>query len=145
MDPFQRTMMLSGGDSFKQTYCPFTENDPGNDVDPLFAANQAVLDNLALIDCAEDGVEDDNHEEKYSWRLSKTALEGMGLRHGEDAMVADAPDSFARAMVSVYNDDELWQLLSSNGQASLQGRFTPDVAKAALELAIRDVKGKASF
>ena len=76
---------------------------------------------------------------------SQTALEGMGLRHGEDAMVADAPDSFARAMVSVYNDDELWQLLSSNGQASLQGRFTPDVAKAALELAIRDVKGKASF
>ncbi len=76
---------------------------------------------------------------------SQTALEGMGLRHGEDAMVADAPESFARAMVSVYNDDELWQLLSSNGQASLQGRFTPDVAKAALELAIRDVKGKASF
>ena len=60
-------------------------------------------------------------------------------------MVADAPDSFARAMVSVYNDDELWQLLSSNGRASLQGRFTPDVAKAALELAIRDVKRKASF
>ena len=76
---------------------------------------------------------------------SQTALEGMGLRHGEDAMVADAPDSFARAMVSVYNDDELWQLLSSNGRASLQGRFTPDVAKAALELAIRDVKRKASF
>ena len=76
---------------------------------------------------------------------SQTALEGMGLRHGEDAMVADAPESFARAMVSVYNDDELWQLLSSNGQASLQGRFTPDVAKAALELAIRDVKRKASF
>ena len=76
---------------------------------------------------------------------SQTALEGMGLRHGEDAMVADAPESFARAMVSVYNDDELWQLLSSNGQASLQGRFTPDVAKAALELAIRDVKRKAIF
>ncbi len=76
---------------------------------------------------------------------SQTALEGMGLRHGEDAMVADAPESFARAMVSVYNDDELWQLLSAKGQASLQGRFTPDVAKAALELAIRDVKGKASF
>jgi len=76
---------------------------------------------------------------------SQTALEGMGLRHGQDAMVADAPESFARAMVSVYNDDELWQLLSSNGQASLQGRFTPDVAKAALELAIRDVKRKAIF
>ena len=76
---------------------------------------------------------------------SRTALEGMGLQHGKDAMVADTPESFAAAMVSVYNDDALWHLLSANGRASLQGRFTPDVARAALELAISDVKGKAGF
>ena len=76
---------------------------------------------------------------------SRTALEGMGLQHGKDAMVADTPESFAAAMVSVYNDDELWQLLSAKGRASLQGRFTPDVARTALELAIRDVKRKAGI
>ena len=69
----------------------------------------------------------------------------MGLQHGKDAMVADTPESFAAAMVSVYNDDELWQLLSAKGRASLQGRFTPDVARTALELAIRDVKRKAGI
>lgn len=47
-------------------------------------------------------------------------------------MFASTPEAFAQAMAEVYGDQGLWNTLSANGRESLQGRFTPDVAKRAL-------------
>ena len=63
---------------------------------------------------------------------SPMALEGMGLENRRDAMFASTPAVFAQAMAEVYGDEALWNMLSANGRESLQGRFTPDVAKRAL-------------
>ena len=67
---------------------------------------------------------------------SPVALEGMGLESGRDAMSAATPVAFAQAMATVYGDEQLWAILSANGRASLQGRFTPDVARLALREAL---------
>ena len=67
---------------------------------------------------------------------SPVALEGMGLESGRHAMSASTPEAFAQAMAAVYGDEQLWASLSANGRASLQGRFTPDVARLALREAL---------
>ena len=63
---------------------------------------------------------------------TSAALEGMGLCHRQHVLSADTAEAFAAAMVEAYTDEPLWRTLSGNGQQSLQGRFTPDVAREAL-------------
>ena len=67
---------------------------------------------------------------------TSAALEGMGLCHRQHVLSADTADAFAAAMVEAYTDEPLWRTLSGNGQQSLQGRFTPDVAREALSDAL---------
>ena len=67
---------------------------------------------------------------------SPAAVEGMGLVHGENVMSAATPRAFADAILAVYDDAELWQSLSDNGRASLEGRFTSQVATSALREAL---------
>jgi glycosyltransferase involved in cell wall biosynthesis len=43
------------------------------------------------------------------------AVEGMSLTNGEDVMVADGPEQFADAVVSLYQDEVLWNRISHNG------------------------------
>lgn len=63
---------------------------------------------------------------------SSMAFEGMSLAHGRDAMMADTPDAFADAISQLLSDSGLWQTLSDNGRASLDGQFSFDVAEAKL-------------
>ena len=63
---------------------------------------------------------------------SPDAFEGMGLTHEREVMVAETPEDFADSIARVCNDRVLWQALSEKGGASLAGRFTPEVAEAAL-------------
>ena len=63
---------------------------------------------------------------------SPVAVEGMGLTHEREAMVAETAEDFAESIVKVCSDPALWQTLSMNGGASLAGRFTPEVAEQAL-------------
>lgn len=67
---------------------------------------------------------------------TSAALEGMDLEHRRQAMFADNAEAFATAMAEVYRDRVLWSVLSENGQHSLQDRFTPQVARAALDEAL---------
>ena len=67
---------------------------------------------------------------------SAAALEGMDLEHGRQAMLAETAEAFASAMIEAYSDQALWHALSENGQQSLQDRFTPQVARDALEDAL---------
>ena len=63
---------------------------------------------------------------------SPVAFEGMGLTHERDVMVAETAEGFAESVAKVCADPALWQTLSERGGASLAGRFTPEVAEAAL-------------
>ena len=67
---------------------------------------------------------------------TSAALEGMGLSHRQHVLSADTAEAFAAAMVEAYTDESLWRTLSGSGQQSLQGRFTPDVAREALSDAL---------
>ena len=43
------------------------------------------------------------------------AAEGMELTDHEDILVADEPEDFARALIELYESEELWNRLSENG------------------------------
>jgi glycosyltransferase involved in cell wall biosynthesis len=55
------------------------------------------------------------------------ALEGMHLRPGEDALVADDANGFADAMIRLWNDEQLWSKLSENGRRSIRENFSFEV------------------
>jgi glycosyltransferase involved in cell wall biosynthesis len=56
--------------------------------------------------------------------------EGIGLRHGEDVLIADTPESFAAAVLQVYENREYWDRLSGAGQACIRAHFSVQAAEA---------------
>jgi GT2 family glycosyltransferase len=58
---------------------------------------------------------------------SNVGAEGMSLRDGEEALIADAPRDFAEAVVRLYRDAGLWRRLSDNGYAHVEKHFGPRV------------------
>jgi SAM-dependent methyltransferase/glycosyltransferase involved in cell wall biosynthesis len=65
--------------------------------------------------------------------VSTVAAEGIGLTHGTDAMIADEAADFARCVVQLYRDHELWQRVSAGGRRKVEERFSPQVARRELE------------
>ena len=57
------------------------------------------------------------------------AVEGMHLVHGEDVLVADNPADFARQIVRLHRDPELWARLSRGGMQNIRSYFSFDAAK----------------
>ena len=70
--------------------------------------------------------------------VTTPAAEGMYLRHGEDALVADSALDFADAVVAGYDDAELWQQLSENGLANVERYFSFAAARRALQQILPD-------
>ena len=64
------------------------------------------------------------------------ACEGMWLTPGKDVLLADAPEDFARAVVRLHNDEELWKTISLGGLDNIRNHFSTDAAKAALRSVI---------
>lgn len=62
--------------------------------------------------------------------------EGMGLRHGIEVMVADAPDAFAARIVELHADEEAWGRLSAAGAAYIERTFSPDHVRDLLDPAL---------
>ena len=61
------------------------------------------------------------------------AVEGMGLTDHEDILVADQPADFARALIELYESEELWNRLSENGIRKTDALYSTDVARKKLE------------
>lgn len=57
------------------------------------------------------------------------AVEGMFTRHGEDVLMADKPDDFARQVISLYQDEALWNRLSAGGLNNVERYFSFNAAK----------------
>ena len=62
----------------------------------------------------------------------------MGLTDGEDILVADEPEDFARALVELYESEELWNRLSENGIKKTRALYSTDTARKKLELLFSD-------
>jgi len=64
---------------------------------------------------------------------TSVAVEGMELTFGEDVLVADEPEEFARALVTLYESPELWNRLSRNGIEKTRLLYSAEVARERLE------------
>ena len=62
--------------------------------------------------------------------------EGFGLVPGSEAMLADDPAAFAKAVHEVYTDDQLWNKLSAQGQKYVQQNLSPEVVRGKLSGAL---------
>jgi len=60
------------------------------------------------------------------------AAEGMGLRDGEELLIADSAQDFADAIVRLYGDEALWQRLAEGGRDNVRRRFSRAHAREAL-------------
>lgn len=60
------------------------------------------------------------------------AAEGMHLRDGEDALIADDADAFVDAIARLHGDDGLWATLSANGRRNVQRHFSFEAAREAV-------------
>jgi glycosyltransferase involved in cell wall biosynthesis len=66
------------------------------------------------------------------------AIEGMELTDYEDILVADEPKDFARALIELYESEELWKRLSENGIRKTRELYSPDAARRKLEFLLGD-------
>jgi glycosyltransferase involved in cell wall biosynthesis len=66
------------------------------------------------------------------------AVEGMYLSDGEDVLVGDDAESFARCVVRLYRDADLWHRLARNGLLNIEKHFSTTAAKKVLEKIFRD-------
>lgn len=63
---------------------------------------------------------------------TRCAVEGMGLTHGVDALVADDAEGLAEAILAAYDDEAQWQRLAEGGLANTEREFSPERARATL-------------
>lgn len=63
--------------------------------------------------------------------------EGVGLTSGENAMIADDPREFAKNVIRVYRDMDLWRRLSDSGYKHIENHFTPEVVGQKIEAALK--------
>jgi glycosyltransferase involved in cell wall biosynthesis len=59
--------------------------------------------------------------------------EGMGLTEGENVLIADTSQEFARKVIGLYNDKTLWNRISKNSIKYCKEHFTYKMAKMKLE------------
>jgi GT2 family glycosyltransferase len=68
--------------------------------------------------------------------------EGMSLRDGEEALIADSPRDFAAAVVRAYRDEELWRRLSDRGHAHVGRHFSPEAVGKVVNDSIKEALGE---
>ncbi|WP_410619302.1 glycosyltransferase [Amycolatopsis sp. cmx-8-4] len=61
------------------------------------------------------------------------AAEGMHLTHGRDVLVGSTAEELAEEIVTLLDDDKLWQRLSEEGKTVVDRLFGADVARRTLE------------
>jgi len=66
------------------------------------------------------------------------AAEGMDLKDHEDILIADEPEDFARALVELYESEELWNRLSENGIKKTKARYSVPAARKRLSRLFSD-------
>jgi glycosyltransferase involved in cell wall biosynthesis len=62
----------------------------------------------------------------------------MDLTDHEDILVADEPEDFARALIELYESEELWNRLSENGIRKTRASYSTETATKTLEFLFSD-------
>ena len=78
----------------------------------------------------------------YGIPVVTTAIgaEGMDLRNGVDAMIADTAEEFVESVVCLAHDPVLWESVSSNARKRVVREWSPDAVDAELvKLLVGDV------
>jgi glycosyltransferase involved in cell wall biosynthesis len=70
-------------------------------------------------------------------------IEGLGLRHGEDVLVADDPADFAAGVTTLLRDSKLWSRLATSGRQHVMGTNGRDVARRRFAEAVDAVIARA--
>lgn len=72
-----------------------------------------------------------NHSMSYGLPVVTTSIgaEGMDLVDGKNALISDHPIEFARKVVNLYYDPELWELLSLNSIQNVLDNFSYEKTK----------------
>ena len=63
---------------------------------------------------------------------TSVAVEGMDLVDHEEILIADTAEDFARAIVELYESEDLWQRISKNGAAKTRATYSIDAAREQL-------------
>ena len=63
---------------------------------------------------------------------TKIGAEGIGLVHGETALIADTPHEFADLVVQLYSNEELWNRISKKSVTHVTENFSPEIMKRKL-------------
>jgi GT2 family glycosyltransferase/glycosyltransferase involved in cell wall biosynthesis len=66
------------------------------------------------------------------------AVEGMPLTNRKDILIADEPEDFARALVELYESEELWNRVSENSIRKTRALYSTDAARRKLEFVFSD-------
>ncbi|HFD12839.1 MAG TPA: glycosyltransferase, partial [Crenotrichaceae bacterium] len=64
---------------------------------------------------------------------TSVAAEGMFAKHGHDILIADSETDFAKAIIELYNNSQLWNKLSNNGLKNVEQWFSFNAAKKAIQ------------
>jgi glycosyltransferase involved in cell wall biosynthesis len=64
--------------------------------------------------------------------------EGFGLTHGVDVLIADDPESFAKAVAQLYSQQELWETVARNARLRIEKDFTPAVIAETINSSLRE-------
>lgn len=67
-------------------------------------------------------------------------IEGMYMKDGRDCLVADDAETFAQAVVDLYNDKAKWENISANSQKVISQHFSLDAAKRAMKSLLENIK-----
>ena len=81
------------------------------------------------------------HAMSYGLPVVTTGIgaEGMRLKDGETALIADDPKDFAKAVVRLYESRPLCQELVAKALAHVQENYTPQIVKERLVAALRSL------
>ena len=69
---------------------------------------------------------------------TSVAVEGAELNNREEILVADTPEDFARALIELYESEDLWNRLSKNGIRKTRALYSTKAARKKLEFLFSD-------
>jgi GT2 family glycosyltransferase/glycosyltransferase involved in cell wall biosynthesis len=70
------------------------------------------------------------------------AVEGIALTDREDILIADEPENFARALIELYESEELWNRLSTNGIKITKAHYSVSAVRKRLNRLLSDKHAK---
>ena len=63
---------------------------------------------------------------------TSVGAEGIGLVHGETALIADTPAEFAQHVVKLHSDDAIWSSISKNARLFIEHNYSPQAVNTAV-------------